>query len=293
MQPILQHLFKKNALQDIPVNEIEQCIHQYPFFPVGHFLMTKKLQATNDKAFHEQLQKTAIYFPNPIWLLYQLQQKEVISKASEPPLFDIKTMMTDSENAGAAVTSRDLIEDVVLHQETVFTIPEEASALRTTVPEDNATRSMAGSIHGVVDKMQTISAGGMENGGPVMIPQEPIPLVAFHTVDYFASQGIKITNEIQADDKLGKQLKSFTEWLKTMRRLPDVEEVIEKSNDKEVEQLAAHSLEEDEVITEAMAEVFIKQGKHQRAREVYHKLSLLNPHKIAYFAARIEALNLH
>jgi hypothetical protein len=31
-----------------------------------------------------------------------------------------------------------------------------------------------------------------------------------HTSDYFASQGIKLSEEVQSSDKLGKQLKSFT-----------------------------------------------------------------------------------
>ena len=40
-----------------------------------------------------------------------------------------------------------------------------------------------------------------------------------HLVDYFASQGIKLSEEVQTGDKLGKQLKSFTEWLKTMKKV--------------------------------------------------------------------------
>jgi len=114
----------------------------------------------------------------------------------------------------------------------------------------------------------------------------------FHTVDYFASQGIKISSEFKADDKLGAQLKSFTEWLKTMRRLPaaTVEAELEKTNESEIQKIAEHSLEEKEVITEAMAEVFARQGRNEKAVDIYHKLSLLNPDKSAYFAAKIDVL---
>jgi hypothetical protein len=88
-------------------------------------------------------------------------------------------------------------------------------------------------------------------------------------------------------------MKSFTEWLKTMRRLPEakVEAELEKINDREIERLAAHSLDENEVVTEAMAEVLARQGKRQEAADLYRKLSLLNPAKSAYFAAKIEGLN--
>jgi hypothetical protein len=39
-----------------------------------------------------------------------------------------------------------------------------------------------------------------------------------------------------------------------------------------------------------MAEVLLKQGKKESAIEVYNKLSLLNPSKTPYFAAKIEAI---
>jgi len=116
----------------------------------------------------------------------------------------------------------------------------------------------------------------------------------FHTVDYFASQGIKITAEEAPKDKLGKQLKSFTEWLKTMKRLPasQITATAETSAEKKVETLANHSVSESDVVTEAMAEVWQKQGNTEKALDIYNKLSLLNPSKKAYFAAKIENLKL-
>jgi hypothetical protein len=114
----------------------------------------------------------------------------------------------------------------------------------------------------------------------------------FHTVDYFASQGIKITADELPKDKLGKQLRSFTEWLKIMKRLPATEigKAPQTVAEKTVENLASHSVEGSDVITEAMAEVWTKQGNREKAIETYNKLSLLNPSKKAYFAAKIENL---
>jgi hypothetical protein len=55
-------------------------------------------------------------------------------------------------------------------------------------------------------------------------------------------------------------------------------------------QNATSSIEEKEVLTEAMAEVWLKQGNKPKAAEIYYKLSLLNPSKSAYFAAKIDQL---
>lgn len=114
----------------------------------------------------------------------------------------------------------------------------------------------------------------------------------YHTVDYFASQGIKLGEEIKSADRFGNQLKSFTSWLKEMRRLPEAE-VTSKFNsfdNTNVEKMAQSSLSGENAITEAMAQVWIKQHNPQKAIDIYKKLSLQNPAKSAFFAAKIEHL---
>ena len=112
-----------------------------------------------------------------------------------------------------------------------------------------------------------------------------------HTTDYFASLGIKFSLEQQPTDKLGNQMKSFTQWLKTMKKvhgntLPETNAPL----DNDVQQLAEKSNAGTDVITETMAEVFLQQGKVNKAIDVYKKLSLQNPAKSAYFADKIEHL---
>lgn len=126
------------------------------------------------------------------------------------------------------------------------------------------------------------------NGHPV----EEIPLDPYYTIDYFASQGIKAPTEVKTDDKLGRQLKSFTEWLKTMKRLPQtpIDLQTDAEEQQDIQQIAAGSLEQKEVLTETMADVLVKQDKPVEAIAIYEKLSLLDPSKRAYFAAKIENL---
>ncbi len=108
------------------------------------------------------------------------------------------------------------------------------------------------------------------------------------TSDYFASQGIKLSEQMLANDKLGNQLKSFTSWLKTMKKVhPDKLVQVNAALETAMQNLAAKSNRETEVITEAMAEVYIQQEKPLKAIEIYEKLSLTNPLKSAYFADKI------
>ena len=132
------------------------------------------------------------------------------------------------------------------------------------------------------------------------IPSEDLLFEPLHSTDYFASQGIKLSEEVQTGDKLGKQLKSFTDWLKTMKRLQHSAAVPAQSvtgSDKEPDQvekniqlLAEKSNVENAVVTEAMAEVLARQGLNDKAIVIYQKLSLLDPPKSAYFAAKIDQL---
>jgi len=110
----------------------------------------------------------------------------------------------------------------------------------------------------------------------------------FYAVDYFASQGIKL-EQGETQNKVDKQVKSFTQWLKTMKQVnfkPDEN----KANDPKVDAQAQASIVEKEVITEAMADVLEKQGKYKKAAEIYQKLILLHPEKTTYFAARLTDL---
>ena len=112
-----------------------------------------------------------------------------------------------------------------------------------------------------------------------------------HAVDYFASQGITIREEDLKNDTLSKQVKSFTAWLKTMKtlhpdKIPRQNEVVEKI----IETSAEESNADANILTEAMAEVLLKQNKREKAIEMFEKLSLMNPAKSAYFAAKIESI---
>ena len=48
--------------------------------------------------------------------------------------------------------------------------------------------------------------------------------------------------------------------------------------------------EEDDLVSEELAEIYAQQGLKNQAIEIYRKLSLLNPKKSAYFADQIEKL---
>lgn len=117
-----------------------------------------------------------------------------------------------------------------------------------------------------------------------------VPLEPYHTIDYFASQGIKISHTDDKDD-IGRKVKSFTAWLKTMKRLqPEEAPFSRKEFEADPETTAFDTLQTNTIVTEAMADVFIKQGLTEKAIDIYQKLSLQNPDNSRIFADKISAL---
>jgi hypothetical protein len=113
-----------------------------------------------------------------------------------------------------------------------------------------------------------------------------------HMVDYFASQGIKVSGFLENKDQLSVKLKSFTEWLRIMKRIhPEtIPESIDQKEELQIRQTAESSNKGGTVLTETMAEVYIQQGLTGKAIEIYQKLSLLDPAKSTYFATLINKL---
>ncbi len=113
-----------------------------------------------------------------------------------------------------------------------------------------------------------------------------------HTIDYFASQGIKIDLTKVTQDKLTLQMRRFTDWLKQIKKQdPNPQDLgTDPELEKAIMNIAKTSIEAREIVTETMADVFIKQGKVNKAIQLYIKLSFLDPQKSTYFANKIQQL---
>ena len=216
---IAQQLFHKENYDGVTEDDLWHFISKYPYVAPARFLFAKKKHNASDEKTDTDVITAGLYFNNPLWLSWQLDNEEAEEIAPQPQ-----------------------------------PVAEQAKA-------------------------------------------EDEPLISFqsyHTIDYFASQGIRLQQAELTKDKLGQQLKSFTEWLRSMKKLPSAGGQVPGAEDENRQQVvimnAASSIEEKEVVTEAMAEVWVKQGHNEKAAEIYRKLSLQNPSKSSYFAAKIDQL---
>jgi hypothetical protein len=248
---LVQSLFERENMEEMTLDDLKGLSDQYPFSSIIQFLYTCKLKLLYHHDFPEAVTKTALFFRDPYWLDYQLSGES-----------DIGSFKWEKYKV------------------------EELEVVEQVNEVEELSQSVKGwEVEGFEeDEGLNLTAEGSE---VERVEEELIPIEPYHTVDYFASQGIKLTTEDEKD-VLSQKVKSFTAWLKTMKRLqPEPENIAIKDPSLFSDQKDSWNAVSEEILTEAMAEVYLKQGLSNKAIEVYEKLSLQNPANSHIFAARI------
>jgi hypothetical protein len=261
---------------------LQQVTKEHPYFTPAQFYLLQQMP-TDDIGYNEQAAKAAVLFNNAHWLNFKLKysgDKEIAVPLTMPAESLVSYTNT---SITTAVIEKTLLAEKITGAEAAV---ETRTAEQIMLSENKEHGEEPISDEEIAPMKFTLQMPQIKNTTADALTFEPM-----HLVDYFASQGIKLSDEVQTADKLGKQLKSFTEWLKTMKKIhvPDSDATAVQS-DMDIQNMAEKSNAQGEVLTESMAEVLAQQGKVGKAVEVYKKLSLLNPSKIAYFAAKIEQL---
>lgn len=338
IQTIVQHFFKKNSLYDVAEADLQQFTNDYPYAIIGQFLLAEKMRHENQDAFHDQALRTSLYFNNPAWLYWQLQehpeanleglkaaitmtdepipeQEKVVVAYTEPATDDIAAIENKPAVSApsfadpamehtAAIASQPAVEPTSTEQDISTAQPAEENKIIESKPaatEDfNSAVALAEAFSSKTEQPKQVEEKqDEEKQAPVQLQQATQPVIneigfdPYHTIDYFASQGIKLKLEELAKDRLGQQLKSFTEWLRGMKRVGPAAingAALDDTTQQAIQSIADTSNESKDIVTEAMAEVWVKQGNYRKAIAIYEKLSLQNPVKSPYFADRIQQL---
>lgn len=281
---LVKSLLQKDSIEQCSIQELQQYADKHPYFGAAQLLLAKKMKVENAEQFHEQLQKTFLFFHNPLWV------ENLLDETGQA-----KIKMPEKENDHTSLLTSEKIDiPVAFYSDNKEEVPtdflnKEEPINAEQFLQDPETETTVITEQNIEEPALTIPAIKIESFDPA---KAELTFEPFHTVDYFASQGIKFKEEEKPEDKFGRQLKSFTDWIKIMKRLPvsELAKNTQPASEQKVDQLAEHSIQSREVITEAMAEVWEKQGYTSKAIEIYNKLSLLEPLKSTYFAAKIEGL---
>ena len=267
---MIQSLFQRESMDEMTLDELKGHAEAFPYSSIVQFLYTCKLKSQYHLDFPEAVSKTALFFDDSSWLNYQLRE--------EGEKGNFRKILYGSHH-----NDTNEVEGVE-----GLNLPAEGRGVEEVDFDENEGGFHDPAIVQAIEKIELQDP----NTNPASGTNKDIEfqLTPYHTVDYFASLGIKINMENEKDE-LSLKVKSFTAWLKTMKRLQpgpetvtvkDIQSILNTQNDKENQPEA--------ILTEAMAEVYLKQGLREKAIDVYNKLSLQNPLNSHKFADKISQI---
>ncbi len=274
-------LKQPHELKEVATEALQQLAANYPYFTIAQLLQLVKGNDQEAEAFVR-----CFHDINPV-LLHDIRLRSHAHTATEEIIAAEAAVYTEIETEPA-------VEEIVVEETETFAEAEEAIITPAANEQDE-----------LEDLMTPASAG-----------------------DYFMQQGIKISDEMPTSEELAPQTEdteedkeqsllvtmSFSEWLnfinvknqkqreeeaeqralKTMWQKQKLAAAIEEENEEIPEmvfEMAVNSIAaEDGLVSESLADVYARQGKKEKALEMYRKLILQNPEKKVYFASKIDNL---
>ena len=277
--------------------EVDAVAKKYPY---ATLLQLLNFQRKGDNTIADK-KKLLLHFDNPLHLSvvtskYSIQNEEVESKeelvvevlkeekaavVSEPKVEE----QQEPEEVEEKIISehpkegpKAQIEDVEEKETVVSTSGEKADVLEliSELPEESPIKRAEESVE---EKVKEENAAAQDPGDLMVMMSFTDWLTHFKTV-----------SENEAEEKKGKDaIRSAWQKEKLAEAMDDEEDVVPDDIFEKAMKSVSFG---DGLVTEPLAELYVQQGKTEKAIELYRKLSLLNPEKRSYFASRIKDLHL-
>jgi tetratricopeptide (TPR) repeat protein len=256
------------------LKELQKSAKEYPFVAVFQQLAYNGL--STDQVDSKRL--ASLYKTNPFLFIYNKKQftighKEVVPKdkiQDSEPIIETAVLETAPKSNTTAAVKEETEEELVimpLHAADYFTaqgIKASETEVEAFVSEEKERVEKVADNEPVDEKAQLLITRSFQDW-----------------LDYFKEKREKEQKENEEKQALRAM------WQKEKLSVASEEE-----NDlvpEQVFKMAIDSLQPSEgSISEALANILVKQGKYSRAIEMYRKLSLQNPKKSAYFAAKLK-----
>ena len=300
-------LDRPQDISDADLESIEQLTTEFPYFVPARYLdaaRKHKLSPYSD----EMMSSMQLYTGN--WLQYcQFLQNSVDGELLEYEFKspdDTSLASTETQVEANSVVS----EELQIEEQTEAVTKEEPTAIVEQAIAEAETQENA----------DEVDLAGIEEESTTKDRKKDTLIPPVYTEDYFLHQGFNVSNNIpsdigqQKDDTSLMVVMSFSEWLshykkkkkeeeeeendqkelKTMWQKQKLAAALEEGNEEIPEtvfEMAVNSISKEEnLASESLAEVYVKQERYDKAIDMYKKLSLSKPQKKAYFARRIEEI---
>ncbi len=289
------------------VSIVENEILKYPYFQGLHILLAKIHFLLNTKEKNKKLTLAAIYssersiLKKVILEKDYLQKPEVVIPYQELPEFELEKLNDNNVSIEPEqYDSSSIFDEVLMNLEKLKALRQQFQFLELNQPDDK-TKKTPRKIKNKLGRPKSKKQKGKKS-----------------TKEKPESKQEKLNKILEKDEILDSQVNTFflSEIEKSKESIVHkkssikatqskiIEKFIEeqpsigsankesiKSSDEENKDLSEKSTNfGDDLVSENLAIILLKQGKKERAVDIYKKLIWKSPQKKAYFAARIEEI---
>lgn len=263
-----QYIENPSAMNDDVLEELSQLIEEYPFSSTLRMLLVKGLQNKKDISFDKQLKRTAIHVSDRKVLFDFLQETKFEEEGEVGEIEEIEEVKVQKE-----------IEETSVEEK--VTEPKKSKAKKEKNLEDQIQTASVGSqyILNVSDELPHVSELVNMSKGKKKKRKKSKKKEKAEPIDFFSFIDGSAEKKVKHNDK--KRLKQFIESKEKALKGKKAIYSPEKQAKKSLE-------ENDNLISDTLAKIFVKQKKYDKAIKTYKKLRLNYPEKSVYFAAQIK-----
>ena len=255
----LQHPENIDALKTQQLNEV---ISEFPYFQSARAIQLKGLNKTNSFKYNQTLKKTAAYTIDRKVLFDFITSPIFTAKANKEAIIIEEIEVIDSEEAKA------------LHKKITDSFSNKnAEAEPVTFQKQE------------ILKREEIATDVLEIGKPIQfISSEPhsfnewMQLIAQKHI-------VRGENPVSKIEKIEEKFNLIDKFIELNPKIKPVDK-----NAVNIDVILASSTDNESLMTETLAKVYLEQKKYENAIKAYRILILKYPEKSGFFADRIKAI---